>query len=306
MTHQNTSQILMIRPVRFAFNEQTAVNNSFQQPGSDIGLQEQAQQEFDGLAELLRSHDVQVLVVEDTPEPHTPDSIFPNNWVSFHSNGTVCLFPMFAVNRRFERKPHVIERVRDLYKVRHILDLSGHEKEGSFLEGTGSMVLDRAHRIAYACLSARTERKMVEEFCRKMSYRAHCFHASDQHGTPIYHTNVMMCVAKTFAVVCMDSIKNPAEKNALSESLRSHGKEIIEISMEQMGRFAGNMLQVVNEREEPLLIMSDQAFESLREDQIERLEKYNTIIHAPLQTIEQHGGGSARCMLAEIFLPLRG
>lgn len=306
MTHQNTSHILMIRPVRFAFNEQTAVNNSFQQPGSDVGLQEQAQQEFDGLAELLRSHDVQVLVVEDTPEPHTPDSIFPNNWVSFHSNGTVCLFPMFAVNRRLERKPHVIERVRDLFKVRHILDLSGHEKEGSFLEGTGSMVLDRAHRIAYACLSARTERKMVEEFCRKMSYRAHCFHASDQHGRPIYHTNVMMCVAKTFAVVCMDAIQNQAEKNALSESLRFHGKEIIEISMEQMGRFAGNMLQVVNEREEPLLIMSDQALESLREDQIERLEKYNTIIHAPLHTIEQHGGGSARCMLAEIFLPLRG
>ena len=306
MTHQNTSHILMIRPVRFAFNEQTAVNNSFQQPGSDVGLQEQAQQEFDGLAELLRSHDVQVLVVEDTPEPHTPDSIFPNNWVSFHSNGTVCLFPMFAVNRRLERKPHVIERVRDLFKVRHILDLSRHEKEGSFLEGTGSMVLDRAHRIAYACLSARTERKMVEEFCRKMSYRAHCFHASDQHGRPIYHTNVMMCVAKTFAVVCMDAIQNQAEKNALSESLRFHGKEIIEISMEQMGRFAGNMLQVVNEREEPLLIMSDQAFESLREDQIERLENYNTIIHAPLHTIEQHGGGSARCMLAEIFLPLRG
>jgi hypothetical protein len=306
MTHQNTSQILMIRPVRFAFNEQTAINNSFQQPGIDTEHQQQALQEFDGLVALLRSHDVQVMVVDDTPEPHTPDSIFPNNWVSFHSNGTVCLFPMFAVNRRHERKPHVIERVRDLFKVRHILDLSGHEKEGLFLEGTGSMVLDRAHRIAYACLSARTDRKMVEEFCRKMSYRAHCFHASDQHGAPIYHTNVMMCVAKTFAVVCMDSIQNQSEKTALSQSLSSHGKEIIEISMEQMGRFAGNMLQVVNERDEPLLIMSDQAFESLRVDQIERLEKYNTIIHAPLNTIEQYGGGSARCMLAEIFLPLLG
>jgi hypothetical protein len=306
MTHQNTSNILMIRPVRFAFNEQTAVNNAFQQPGSGAGLQQHALQEFDGLAALLRSHDVQVLVVDDTQEPHTPDSIFPNNWVSFHSNGTVCLYPMFAVNRRHERKPHVIERVRDTFKVRHILDLSVHEKNGLFLEGTGSMVLDRAHRVAYACLSARTDRKMVEEFCRKMSYRAHCFHASDPNGAPIYHTNVMMCVAKTFAVVCMESIINQAEKTALSQSLASLGKEIIEISMEQMGRFAGNMLQVVNERGEPLLIMSDQAFQSLMEDQIQRLEKYNPIIHAPLDTIEQYGGGSARCMLAEIFLPLRG
>jgi hypothetical protein len=245
------------------------------------------------------------MVVEDSAEPHKPDSVFPNNWISMHSNGTVCLYPMFAPNRRLERDPQIVSRIADRFKVRKVMDLTHFEKEGLFLEGTGSMVLDRENRIVYACLSERTSTRVLEEFCRKLPYRMVTFHSADLSGKPVYHTNVVMCLAKTYAVVCLDSVADPGERRVLQSSLEETGKEVIPITMDQLHSFAGNMLQVENEEGENLLVMSSRAHGSLTPEQLDRLKKHNMILHHPLDTIESHGGGSARCMIAEIFLPER-
>lgn len=295
----------MIRPVNFAFNAETAVNNAFQVAGETDEVQETARLEFDGFVKLLRENGVDVTVVEDTPVPYTPDSIFPNNWVSFHADGTVLLYPMFAPNRRTERKPHILEALTGHFTIRQTLDLTGFEHQNLFLEGTGSMVLDRDQKIAYACLSPRTDRTVLEDFCTKMQYRAVIFDAVDASGQHIYHTNVMMCVADRYVVICLDSIADAGQRQQVSDSITQSGKAIIPISLDQMAHFAGNMLQVQNAAGERLLIMSSQAFESLKETQLQQLTSFNRILHASLHTIESNGGGSARCMLAEIHLPER-
>jgi hypothetical protein len=299
---QHTSQLLMIRPVDFGFNEQTAVNNHFQQAATDSGTQQKAAAEFDALVQLLRNNGIEVMVIDDTPEPHTPDSIFPNNWVSFHDNGHLYLYPMFAPNRRGERKQHVLDAIHAKFHVRESIDLSVFESEERFLEGTGSMVLDRDQRIAYACLSPRTDKKLLEIFCDREGYRCIYFHAQDKNGNPVYHTNVMMCVADAYAVICLDSIANANERKQVTDSFTTSHKRVIGISSSQMDHFAGNMLQVHNKAGKTFLVMSTQAYQSLTATQIKMLEQYNPILHSPITTIETSGGGSVRCMLAEVFL----
>lgn len=300
---QTTSHILMIRPSAFTYNAETAVNNAFQVQSSDNNVQQKALREFDDFVSLLKANGVDVIVTEDTPDPHTPDSIFPNNWVSFHDDGTLLLYPMYAVNRRAERKQHVLQRIAGQFDIRKKIDLSGYEANDQFLEGTGSMVLDRENRIAYACLSPRTDEKLLNEFCKQMNYTAVAFEAVDQNGQRVYHTNVMMCVADRYVVICLDSIKNDVQREQTESAIKNTGKAIVPISLEQMNHFAGNMLQVENKDGEKLLIMSTRAYESLTEGQIQLLLFFNRIIHSPLTTIETNGGGSARCMMAEVHLP---
>ncbi|MCX3266342.1 citrulline utilization hydrolase CtlX [Pedobacter agri] len=302
---QTTNHLLMIRPVDFKFNEQTAGNNKFQVASTESDVQSQALKEFDGFVELLRQNDVDVTVVDDTLQPETPDSIFPNNWVSFHEDGSIYLYPMFSENRRLERRKEILEGLRDKFEVNHVSDLSFYEMQYAFLEGTGSMVLDRVNKIAYACLSVRTDEEVLQNFCMLTGYEPISFQAVDATNFPIYHTNVMMCIGDRFAVICLDSIPDQEEKLAVTMSLNSSGKEIIEITLDQMNHFAGNMLQVANQSGESLLVMSEQAYLSLTTDQISSMENYARIIYAPIYTIEKNGGGSARCMLAEIHLPER-
>lgn len=302
---QTTSHLLMIRPVNFGFNAETAVNNAFQVAGKEEAAQEKARQEFDAFVTLLQNNAVDVTVIDDSKEPYTPDSIFPNNWISFHEEGTIVLYPMFAANRRLERKPAVLQALKNKFVISKTIDLSGNENENSFLEGTGSMVLDREKKIAYACLSPRTDYLALNEFCEKMGYRPEVFDAMDKTGLPIYHTNVMMCVADKYVVICLDAIPAEHEKDNVTETITHSGKEVIAITLTQMNHFAGNMLQVNNSKGEKLLVMSSQAFESLTREQKEKLSAYNALIHSPLTTIETNGGGSARCMLAEVYLPLK-
>ncbi|MET0462857.1 MAG: citrulline utilization hydrolase CtlX [Chitinophagaceae bacterium] len=303
---QTTSHILMIRPVSFVYNEQTAVNNAFQSVTGDTSrVQEKALAEFDSFVAVLRNNGIDVTVSQDTADPHTPDSVFPNNWVSFHSNGTVVLYPMFAPNRRAERKPHVLDIVSEKFQSGQVIDLTGFENSDLFLEGTGSMVLDRDRQIAYACLSPRTNEQILKEFCEKMNYTPVVFTATDGNGQDIYHTNVMMCVADRYVVICLESIPSPTEQQVVSDTILRSGKELIPISLKQMNHFAGNMLQVENGEGEKLLVMSTQAYESLSDEQVTKLNSFNRIVHSPINTIETNGGGSARCMMAEVFLKVK-
>jgi len=302
---QSTSHILMIRPVNFGFNEETAASNAFQNRNADKnGVNERAQREFDGMVNILRENGVDVTVIDDTPEPYTPDSIFPNNWVSFHADGGIFLYPMQAENRRLERREDIIARLEDCFAVKHIIDLSRFEHDNKFLEGTGSMVLDRGNKIAYACISPRTDREVLNLFCEQAGYKPISFNAIDQHGKAIYHTNVLMCIGSKFAVICLDSIPNPAEKIAITDSLKSTKKEIVDISFVQMNQFAGNMLEVKNNKGETLIVMSQNAYNALDQLQKTTLEKLGKMIYADINTIETNGGGSARCMMAEVHLPL--
>lgn len=302
---QHTSNLLMIQPVHFSFNAETAVNNSFQNKSDQSNVQSKAREEFEQFIAVLRAHDINVTVVEDTPNPHTPDSIFPNNWISFHDDGGICLYPMFAINRRLERKPSVLNAIQEKFIINHTNDFTAYEKEELFLEGTGSMVLDRENKIAYACLSPRTNQQVLDEFCKKMHYKGVSFVAVDEAGAPIYHTNVMMCVADDYVVICLDSIKDQNQQELVKQSIINSGKIIIEISFNQMNHFAGNMLQVHNTKGEKYLVMSSQAYNALRSEQISTIQSFNKIIHSDITTIETNGGGSARCMMAEIFLPLK-
>lgn len=299
---QTTNHILMIRPVDFKFNRQTAENNKFQEASDEREVQQLALKEFDDFVGLLTANEIDVTVIEDTVEPETPDSIFPNNWVSFHDNGEVYLYPMFSENRRAERRSDIIEVLRGSFHVNAVKDISAFENQGAFLEGTGSMVLDRVNKLAYACLSIRTDEQVLYQWCDEAGYEAVVFSADDKDGFPIYHTNVMMCIGDRFAVICLEAIQNPHEREMVMQRLLLSGKEIVEISIDQMNHFAGNMLQVTNKKGEPLLVMSEQAYLSLSKMQLFLLEKYCRLIYSPLYTIEKNGGGSARCMLAEIHL----
>jgi hypothetical protein len=305
MNNQSTSHILMIRPVNFGFNEETAASNAFQNKHADKnGVQKKALQEFDGMVKVLRENKVDVTVIDDTPQPYTPDSIFPNNWISFHADGTIFLYPMQAENRRLERREDIIAKLEDNFKAKHIIDLSRFEDEDKFLEGTGSMVLDKENKIAYACLSPRTNRDIINLFCEQTGYTAICFDAVDEHSKAIYHTNVLMCIGSKFAVICLESIPNPHEKIVITESIKSTQKEVIEISFAQMNKFAGNMLEVSNSDGESLIVLSKNAYKTLDAEQKATLQKYGKLIYADINTIEENGGGSARCMMAEVHLPV--
>lgn len=292
----------MVRPAAFGFNQQTAVNNTFQVPTETENLQQLALQEFDDFVARLRGRGIGVFVIEDSAVPPNPDAVFPNNWLSFHPQRKLLLYPMFAPNRRLERKTAAIDQIKMQFGIRDVIDLSFHEKDALFLEGTGSMVLDRVNKIAYACLSPRTSLTLLSEFCSKNSYQPVWFEAVDTNGTSIYHTNVMMSVATQYVVICMESIRDGQKKQQVRETILTSGKEIIEISLEQVHHFAGNMLQVQNRDGKLVLIMSSQAYQSLSAHQVEQLELYNEILHTPIPTIEKAGGGSARCMIAEVFL----
>lgn len=298
------STILMIRPVSFGFNEQTAESNAFQQRNQDQHhVQHQALMEFNAFVDVLQANGVHVVVINDTVEPHKPDAIFPNNWVSFHENGDVILYPMQAENRRLERREDVIRQLENEFKVNHIIDLSRFELENKFLEGTGGMVFDREYKIAYTCISPRTNTEVLQAFCKQTGYKAVTFHAVDQNNTAIYHTNVMMCVARKYAVICLRSIADETERQNIINSLGETGKTVIEITFDQMNRFAGNMLELTGKEGESLLVMSKRAYHSLTKEQRQELEHYSKIIYADLEAIENNGGGSARCMMAEVRLP---
>ena len=295
-------EILMVRPFQFYFNQQTAVNNFFQSNINIENANELAIAEFDAMVEQLRAHQIKIKVVQDTKDPSTPDSIFPNNWISTHPDGTLCLYPMYAENRRAERKLNVIEFLQANYKIENLLDLTDFEKEGKFLEGTGSMVLDHQNKMAYGCLSERLNKEAFTYWCDKMQFKPISFKAEDNKAQPIYHTNVMMCMGNQFVVICLESIPNKLEKQIVLESFLQTNKEVITISQDQLNHFAGNMLQVFDLFEKPHLIMSKQAYTSLHEAQLKSLEKYNTLVPISIPTIEALGGGSTRCMMAEIYL----
>lgn len=308
---QASNTLLMIEPVAFTYNAQTAVNNYFQQgspcPGGHDS-QVLALAEFKNAVKILREHGVRVICVRDTLEPHTPDSVFPNNWVSMHKNGCMVWYAMYAENRRAERRTDLVDILKaEGFVCKSILDYSGYERDHIFLEGTGSMVLDRINKIAYASISPRTDLSLFSRFCRDLCYRAHSFvsyHTVEGVRKVIYHTNVMMCVATQYAVICLDAIDSSVEREALIRSMEDTGKELIPITEAQVNSFAGNMLQVENDRGELFLVMSETAYRSLSSEQVTGLSKYNEIIHIPIPTIETLGGGSIRCMLAEVFLPV--
>ena len=303
---QAAPAVLMIRPANFGANPETALSNAFQkstETGADV--QTRAAAEFDALAAALLAAGVQVEVFEDRAEPVTPDAVFPNNWVSFHADGSAWLYPLLAVNRRWERRTDILEalKMERGYKLEEVRDLSHAELDGRYLEGTGSLVLDRAHKVAYACLSPRTDKRMLEEWAQRAGYEALAFHARDPKGRAIYHTNVMFCIGTRFAVVCLDSIVEPAARERVKQRLTDTGHEVIPISPYQMEAFTGNMLELTGRGGRSVLVMSGRAERALNPGQRTALEKHARIIAVSIDTIEDCSGGSVRCMLAEIHLP---
>lgn len=308
---QTTNTILMIRPINFRMNEQTAVNNYYQKILDNLlpeTVNKKAQQEFDAFVEKLQNIGVNVIVVNDSKAFDTPDSIFPNNWISFHQNGNVGLYPMFAENRRLERREDILETLESNgFLIKNIVDYTSGEEEDVFLEGTGSLLLDRVHGKAYCALSPRADEELFIEFCEDFEFTPIIFNANQTVNgmrKAIYHTNVMMCLGETFAVICLSSIDNKQERKNVIQHLKEDGKEIIDITEDQVNNFAGNMLQVKGANNELYLIMSQSAYDSLTISQIDALKKHNkAIVSSSLDTIEACGGGSARCMMAEVFLP---
>ncbi len=300
----------MVRPARFAFNEETAASNAFQSRDGKLDAEEirrLAMAEFDAFVDRLRGSGIDVIVAEDSAEPAKPDAVFPNNWVSFHQEGLIITYPMFAPVRRLERREVIIDTVlKNGFQSDRRMHLEGEETANRFLEGTGSIIFDHSNRLAYACLSPRTDAALLEELCRAIGYEKVVFHAVDAKGLDIYHTNVMMAMGETFVVICLDSVRDAAERDMLLEKFAATGKEIVDITLSQMNAFAGNMLQVRNNAGETILVMSSQAFQALTPGQIGRLNKHTRLLHSPLETIETYGGGSARCMMAEVFLPASG
>lgn len=303
---QAPSAVLMIRPKSFGFNSQTAATNAFQSNANgddDIGAI--ALQEFDTMVDMLRSNDIEVIVAEDTDLPQKPDAIFPNNWISFHEDGSVVLYPMFAENRRSERDVPVLKEIEKQFIVRQTIDLSAFEKENKFLEGTGSIVFDYMNKIAYASRSARTNEDVLNNICEKLEYKPIVFDAVDETGQAIYHTNVLMCVGSKFAIICLDSIQREDDQEKLLGSFSQTGHKVIAISYEQMKLFAGNMMEVLSRSGESCVLLSEKAFLSLLPGQLDALSQFAEPIPLKIPTIEQYGGGSVRCMVAGIFNPHR-
>ena len=303
MSFANT--VLLVRPASFGFNAETAVSNHYQQPLAGAGLTAQVLAEFDAAVATLRGRGVRVWVFDDAPEPAKPDAVFPNNWFTTHADGRLLLYPMCAPNRRTERRPELLAALARDFAVREVVDLSGTEQENRFLEGTGSIVFDHVHRVAYAGLSPRTDAELFEQVAQRLGYRPVAFRAVDARGQEIYHTNVMMCVGPGFAVVCLDSIADAAERAAVVDSLTVTNHEVVAISQAQVSRFAGNMLALASAGEQVLLVMSQQAHDVLTPTQRQTLARHAELVPLAIPTIETIGGGSARCMLAEIFLPAK-
>jgi hypothetical protein len=294
----------MVRPAAFGFNEETAANNYFQNnPDTDKDeLQKTVHAEFDNMVKAIRNHDINVVVIEDTKEPAKPDAIFPNNWLSTSPTGIVSVFPMFAPNRRIEKREEILEQIASDFIIRDLQDWSEYEAEGRFLEGTGSMIIDYENKMIYACVSERTNLSVLEKYAATNGYQAIIFLATDKNGMPLYHTNVMMALGENFCVLCEDAIEEEWELIAVRQLLESTNHAIIAITHEQMHSFAGNMLQVKNNKGEKYLIMSQTAFNSLRKEQKQMLEAYSILLPIAVPTIEKVEGGSVRCMMAEIFL----
>ena len=295
----------MVRPAHFGFNEETAASNAFQSSEVDFSNKEASQmatQEFDSFVEKLRDEGMNIIVVEDTDSPIKPDAVFPNNWVTFHADGTVVTYPMLAPVRRLERREDILNKLAENFRIDHRIAFEPMEEAGLILEGTGSLILDRANRLAYACFSPRTSQILLSSFCKSMGYEAVGFHSVDADGQEIYHTNVMMAMGETFVVICLDSVRDPEERAMLMQKFAETGKEIVAISYEQMMHFAGNMLQVKNRKGEAILVMSEAAYQSLDGAQISQIKRHTKILHQPIPTIETLGGGSVRCMMAEVFL----
>ncbi|HNS30896.1 MAG TPA: arginine deiminase-related protein [Tenuifilaceae bacterium] len=301
---QTTNSVFLVRPANFGYNVETAVSNVFQNKMSEKEevIQSKVLKEFDVFTSTLRSKGVNVFVFDDTPTPVKPDAIFPNNWISLHSNGKVILYPMCTPNRRIERRQDIIDSLAKKFKIAEVIDLSGSEADNKFMEGTGSIVFDHTNRIAYACLSPRTDKDVFLEVCSILQYKPVYFYSRDKSGKKIYHTNVVMCVGKGFAVICLESITDRKERENVVEMLTGTGNQIIDISFEQMVSFAGNMLAIRSNDGKELLVMSQTSYDSLTKNQRETLEKFCELVPLSINTIETIGGGSARCMIAEIFL----
>jgi len=307
MKKTTTNSVMMVRPVRFNLNKQTAVNNFFQPSEGLSDAQEKALGEFDNMVEILEQEGIDVHVIQDTLEPHTPDSIFPNNWVSFHANGDVGLYPMFAENRRLERRMDILETLYEAgFEINEVYDYSEAEQDHIFLEGTGSVVLDRKNELAYAAISQRTDVDLLVEFCEDFEYAPIVFHAYQTHHGQrklIYHTNVMMAIAERYVLVCLDSIDDKFERKQISSTIKKSGKELIALSEQQLSSFAGNALELIDKQGNSKLMMSQSGVNSLTDTQKQQIEKHSKLVGLPISTIETLGGGSVRCMLAEIFLP---
>ena len=305
MAAQITQHILMVRPAAFSFNPETAGSNAFQTNSRTMTAEEikfRAIEEFDGFVARLRAKGINILVCADSDQPAKPDAVFPNNWVTFHDDGTVVTYPMCAPVRRLERQESVLRQVEQYFHIKKRVHLETAESENKFLEGTGSLVIDRANKIVYACLSVRTDTKILEKFAQLFDYQIISFLATDEKEQEIYHTNVMMALGETFVIVCLETVKDLAEREKLLAAFKKTDKEVIAISLDQMKFFAGNMLQVAGDTGATYLVMSERAFNSLSPEQIERIDEHTNFLYAPLSTIETYGGGSARCMMAEIFL----
>jgi hypothetical protein len=305
---QTTSTVLMVRPARFQSNPETAATNAFQRGDpmevgdvGDAGVLARARAEFDGLVAALREHGVEVLVVEDSSEPEKPDAVFPNNWITFHADGSVVLYPLLAPSRRHEVRPEILGELASRGSIgpRRVLDLRAGAE--GFLEGTGSLVLDRVARVAYACRSPRTSPELLARFCAELGSTAHVFDATDARGLAIYHTNVMLSVGTRVAVACLESVRDRAQRVALARSLASGGRELVTLTLAQMEEFAGNLIELRGGDGEALVVRSARARRALRADQVATLERHGRLVSAELATIEHHGGGSARCMIAEVF-----
>ncbi|EAS19426.1 putative amidinotransferase [Flavobacteria bacterium BBFL7] len=309
---QITDTVFMVRPVQFRLNEQTAVNNYYQDQEAHQRIKNevannQAQEEFDAFTTALKNKGINVIVISDDEKNDTPDSIFPNNWISTHQNGDIALYPMFAENRRLERRPEVLDTLeKEGFSIENIIDYTSAEDEGFFLEGTGSLLLDRINKKAYCSISPRADEELFIEFCEDFEYTPVIFTAYqtvEDDRLPIYHTNVMMALGENYAVICLDCIDDKTERKNVIKHLKEDGKELIAITEDQVNSFAGNMMQVHNQSGNRILVMSDQAYQSLTVEQINKLEKHNEILHPTISTIETLGGGSVRCMMAEVFLP---
>jgi len=304
---QASSVLYMIRPVAFCYNPQTAVDNVFQVVPKELNeeVQAKAQKEFDNYVATLRSKNIEVIVFEDTKEPHTPDSIFPNDWVSYHEDGTYAIYPMFAENRRQERREDIIQQLQDKYnfKVTRKLDFTKFENDGKFLEGAGVLIFDFPNKVVYCSVSNRAQKDMIDMAAAELGYKAVTFQAVDDKGADLYHTTVVMALGEKYAVICEDSVCNLKEREVLFSTLEETGHEIISITFEQMYAYAGNALEVKNEKDEKFLVMSQRAHDSLTVEQRARIEKYAQLLPVPLQVIEDNGGGSARCMLGDLRLP---
>jgi hypothetical protein len=301
---QSAKAVLMVKPVQFGFNHQTAASNAFQKNINDLSIKEinnKAIAEFEEFKNQLEQKGVQVVCVNDTLEPATPDSIFPNNWISLDQHKRMVIYPMYAENRRLEKRTDIIEQLAADFNVETEFDYSENENDNIFLEGTGSMVIDYVNNVAYACLSPRTDRNLFIKYCEDMGYKPCFFNSIDAKGMDIYHTNVMMCIGTKVAVVCLDSITNLTQRSNVINNLEYSGHQIVDIKFKQMNNFAGNMLEVQNNNGEKFLVMSTRAKASLTEEQLNIIEKHNTILAANIPTIESVGGGGVRCMLAELF-----